>query len=333
MRRGNGEGSVFKLGGKRRKPYAVRITVGWTPEGKQIYKYIGYYESIREAKAALREYLVKPYDLNTKDTTLSNIFDDWMKNTNLATQTLHGYKSAFNQTAQLHNMKMRNIKVIHLENAMYNLKPSMQASFKNMIGNLYKHAIKYEIADKDLSLYIEPEKKERKTRKPFTAQQIEQIKKFNHKYNVIVIILLYTGMRINELLEMKKENVHLADRYMIGGKKTKAGQNRIIPIHDDIYEIVKHHYNNSSTYLIENERNKVVYRTFMTVYWERLKEYLQTDQTPHCTRHTFITQADRCNVNKTTLKKIVGHATGDITDHYTHNDIQQLLHEVNKIKY
>ena len=50
MRRGNGDGSIFKLSGKRRRPYAVRITVGWSDDGKQKYKYIGYYANKTEAK-------------------------------------------------------------------------------------------------------------------------------------------------------------------------------------------------------------------------------------------------------------------------------------------
>ena len=38
MRRGNGDGSIFKLSGKRRRAYAVRITIGWSEDGKQKYK-------------------------------------------------------------------------------------------------------------------------------------------------------------------------------------------------------------------------------------------------------------------------------------------------------
>ena len=55
MRRGNGDGSIIKLSGKRRRPYAVRVTVGWSDNGKQIYKYIGYYTGKREANQAAPE--------------------------------------------------------------------------------------------------------------------------------------------------------------------------------------------------------------------------------------------------------------------------------------
>ena len=42
MRMPNGYGSVYKLSGKRRRPYIVRKTVGWDENGRQIYAIIGY---------------------------------------------------------------------------------------------------------------------------------------------------------------------------------------------------------------------------------------------------------------------------------------------------
>ena len=36
MRRGNGDGSIFKLSGKRRKPWAFRITMGGVVGGGKI---------------------------------------------------------------------------------------------------------------------------------------------------------------------------------------------------------------------------------------------------------------------------------------------------------
>lgn len=334
MRRGNGDGSIIKLSGKRRRPYAVRVTVGWSNDGKQQYKYIGYYTGKREANAALRAYLVNPYDVTVTETTLTDIFNAWLKNTKLKPVTIAGYKSAFNQSYNIHNLKIRDVKMSDLDNAMYNLKPTMQAAFKNAMLHIYKYAIKNDMIDKNLAEYLEPKQPERKKREPFTVEQIEKIKRFKHKYTDIAVILLYTGLRINELLSMKKENVNLQQRYMVGGLKTRAGINRIIPIHDYIYPIIERYYNNSNKYLIENNGRPVVYRTFLTVFWERLKEYLNTDQTPHCTRHTFVTYADKCEMDKIILKKIVGHETRDITDNvYNHKGITDLLAEINKLEY
>lgn len=334
MKRGNGEGSIIKLSGKRRRPYAVRVTVGFTPEGKQKYKYIGYYEGKMEARAALRAYLVKPYNLDTKDVTVLELFNEWLKVTKLSKTTISGYVSAFNQSAHLHKRKIRDLRIIDLEHAMNELKPSMQTAFKNVFQHIYTQGVKNDVLEKNLADYITPAQKPKGNRKPFDLEHIEKIKSFNHKYNDITVILLYTGLRIRELLELKKENVYLSEGYMIGGKKTKAGQNRVIPIHEEIRELVAKHFNSSKKYLIENDGRAVNYYTFLHSYWERLKAYLGTNHTPHCTRHTFITYADKHELNQIAVKKIVGHATGDITgDVYTHKNIKLLIDEINKLKF
>ena len=63
MKLPNGYGSIIKLSGNRRKPYQVRITKGFTDEGKQIYMYLGYFAKRDEALIALSEYNSSPYDI------------------------------------------------------------------------------------------------------------------------------------------------------------------------------------------------------------------------------------------------------------------------------
>ena len=60
MKNGNGTGNIYKMKDKSRKPWAVRVTTGYTLEGKQIRKYIGTYETKREAQESLFEYLKNP---------------------------------------------------------------------------------------------------------------------------------------------------------------------------------------------------------------------------------------------------------------------------------
>lgn len=334
MRRANGEGSIFKLGGKRRKPWAVRITVGYEENGKQIYKYVGYYQTKTEAKMAVREYLVNPFNLDHKSAKLKDVYDKWSDQSQLAQTTMQSYSSAFNQAKQLHNMNMRDIKATHLETAMDQMKPHMRSVFKNAMGKVYAYALKHEIVDKDLIGLISIKTTvETKEKTPFTLAEINKLKTFKHPLNDTAFILLYTGLRINELLEITCENVHLNERYMISGKKTKAGQNRIIPIHNAIYPLIKTRYEQEHKYLITKDNKKVGYATYRISYWNKMTSALGLKHTPHDTRHTFTTFADRCEMNKVALKRILGHSLSDITDHYTHKDIKELLEEINKIKY
>ena len=72
----------------------------------------------------------------------------------------------------------------------------------------------------------------------------------------IVLIYIYTGCRPVELLDIKSEDVHLDERYMIGGVKTEAGKNRIIPIHKAIVPLVEYRLEQNRSYLITNKYGK-----------------------------------------------------------------------------
>lgn len=334
MRRGNGEGSIFKLSGKRRKPWAVRVTTGYTDDGKQQYKYIGYYGTKTEAKNAMREYIINPFNLDHKNTKLEHVFNRWIKTSDLAETTLRSYVSAFNQAKTLHNINMRDIKAVHLEHVMEEMKPHMRSVFKNAIGRTYDYAIKHEIVDKNImSLISVRTTVETKEKTPFTCMEIDKLKSFKHPLNDTTLILLYSGMRITELLDMKRENVFLEERYMIGGTKTTAGRNRIIPIHDEIFDLIKKRYDDGHKYLITRDGKKENYGTYRIHYWNKMNLALGTKHTPHDTRHTFTTFADKCGMNKVALKRILGHTLSDITDHYTHKTADELKLEINKLKY
>ena len=73
MRLPNSYGSIVKLSGKRRRPYAVRITTGWTDEGKQIQKYLSYHAKRSDAMAALAEYNKAPYELDNQKITFAEM--------------------------------------------------------------------------------------------------------------------------------------------------------------------------------------------------------------------------------------------------------------------
>ena len=79
MRLPSGYGSVVKLSGKRRKPFQVRLTKGFTDEGKQIYIYLGYFVSKTEALEALAEYNSSPYDITRETITFSEVYKKWSK--------------------------------------------------------------------------------------------------------------------------------------------------------------------------------------------------------------------------------------------------------------
>lgn len=106
---------------------------------------------------------------------------------------------------------------------------------------------------------------------------------------------------------------------MRGGSKTEAGKNRLVPIHSRIFPLIQSKYNKDNEYLRGGGYDKL-YRDFCSAM-----QSLDMQHIPHETRHTLITVLDDEGANKTSIKRIVGHASRDVTSKvYTHKDIEQL---------
>ena len=100
MKLPNKYGSVYKLSGKRRNPWAARKTVGWKqiPEKKKsypVYKFIGYYATRAEALQALASYNEDPYDLHLDTITFAEVYEKWSAIHYETIKDCNGYKAAF----------------------------------------------------------------------------------------------------------------------------------------------------------------------------------------------------------------------------------------------
>ena len=131
---------------------------------------------------------------------------------------------------------------------------------------------------------------------------------------------------------------------MKGGVKTKAGKDRIVPIHPKIYELVKHRYEDSqqrgSEYLFTMD-GKVKNKNYPFEYYKYTRNLkliieqlnLNPSHRPHDGRAHFITLAKKYQMDEYAIKRIVGHEIDDVTEAiYTTRDISWLKQEMEKIK-
>lgn len=323
--RGNGEGCIIRLGGKRKNPFAARVTVGYDKNGKQKFKYIGYYRTKTEAKQALSNYSLNPYNLDKVKTI--DLFEKWIETAKLSDEVLKNYRRVV-ENSGLSKKVFKDIKLMQLEEAAKELTPAMQKRYKAAWKNLYLYAMKHDIVDKDLASLMDLDKYVAKERDAISSNDIKIILNSD---DVIPKLLLFTGMRIDELLSIETKNVDLEKRIMIGGLKTEAGKNRKIPIHKDILPIVEKLYNEGHKYLITNEKGgKIQYSNYLK---EWHTDEVRTKYTPHYTRHTFISRAVKLKLDRGLLQKIVGHSNSDITAHYTHLDTEQLVEFIDLFNY
>lgn len=340
----NNYGSIEKLSGKRRKPYMVRKTIGWDDNGKQIRKIIGYYETRTQALQELALYNENPYDIDAKGISVKQLHQKWQDEhyPKIAHKTQLVYNMCWNYCSTIEDESFINIKHLQLQKIVDSLgnKWSAKKAFKNMWNQLYDFAIKNDMNVKKYSSYIDIGKKTTKLERiPFEPEEISILWENVSRMDFIdtILILIYTGMRVGELLDIKIDNVYIDKEYMVGGLKTDAGINRVIPLHKKIIPLVKKWYDSAkehnSEYLIFNhEYKQMQYWNFYHEKWEKIIEQLEFNSChkPHDTRHTFATLMDRTPANKLCIKRILGHASKDITDKvYTHKDIEDLIQAVN----
>ena len=323
MRFPNSYGSVIKLSGKRRNPYGVRVTIGWDGN-KQIRKYVGYYRTKTEAVKALAEYNTNPYDLTAHKITFSEVWEHWKKGEyeSAPESSQKSWRTGYKHCEPIYNMKMTDIKFMHLEPLLDDKGISTQRKIKAICSKLFKYALKHEWIEKNPSEHLELKNMDepKKVAEVFTNKEIREIwrkSRFDDFYE-LVIILLYSGLRISELLEIKQENVF--EDYMVGGLKTDAGRNRIIPIHWEIRDLI-HKRMDGSELLVD-----MTYPQFYKEFNKRIKNH-----NIHDTRHTFISKLHSAGADPVALKMIVGHSQSDITSKvYIHKNKDELLEEVNK---
>jgi integrase len=341
MRLPNGYGTVYKLSGKRRNPYIVRKTIGWTPKGKQIIETIGTYDSRQKALEALAEYNKNPFDISASKATFAEIYEKWSekKYNEIAHSNALGYMTCYKDCEQIKDMRFADLRKSHLQGVIDNSNKNYPSKkkLKSLLNQLCKYALENDIISKDYSQFVEiGSKSEHKIkREPFSDIEIQTLWENVDKLDFIdtILIMIYTGIRAGELITIELSNIHYEERYMIGGIKTEAGKDRMIPLNKKILPFIKKALDNNNKYLVENFKGEQMkYSNYKREKFENIMEQLQMTHNPHDCRHTCATLLDRNGANKLSIKRILGHSSQDVTDGvYTHKNLQDLLEAIDKI--
>lgn len=348
MKNPNGYGSVVKLSGNRRRPYMARITTGFNENGHPIYKPLNYYEERTDALMALAQYNSCPYDIDLSKSTFEQIYEKWFdekfpEKTATNSSSRGCYTAAYKKCSAIYKTKFTEIRKYHMQNVINKCDKgyATKEQIKNLFAQLYSFALENDIVQKDYSKYVKlGEETDVTEKKPFTRAEINMLwDNIEIPYVDTILILMYTGFRISEMLKMENINVDLEEKLLQGGLKTEAGRDRIVPIHSRILDIIKNRYSNEHPYLIQSLRTptrlgiKPMSKNDYYDIFQPLMERFGMKHTPHDCRHTFITELDNAGANETAIKRLVGHASKDVTEKtYTHKDIDQLRKAIELLK-
>lgn len=335
MKRANGTGYIYKLSGRRRRPYVAGITRGWTQteDGKikQVREPIGYFESKKLAREALDKFNQTP--IERPRITLKELYDEWsaVKFPNISESTANTYRAAWAKLESLYNMKVRDIRTADMQgvvDANASMSISALKDIRSVLHMMLKYAVQHDIVHKNYAEFIMLPKRAKKERETFTDIEIQALfRNDSDPWVQSILILIYTGFRVSEMLQLTRFNVDMKNDVLIGGLKTEAGRNRIVPIHPKIKPYINQWLErNGDTLICSPMGGSLPPDNYRKRYFAPTLELLGIrNLTPHCCRHTFATMLSRAGADTLAIQKIIGHADYSTTANiYTHPDFQAL---------
>ena len=365
----NGFGQITEIKNRNlRNRFRVMVSDGKTELGKPIQKMLkprAYFPSYKEAYEALLEYHKNPYDLS-KDITVEELYNEWFKDycAHAKVQdSTNVYVTAWNYCSSLKSFLVRDIRPRHIKKVMeegtrsedgkeISVPLSIKPRIKMLFNLMLDYAVEYEIVDKNYSRafqisseIVDSAKENRKSHIAFTDDEMEILwKNINVPDVDIILIQCYTGMRPQELGSINLSDVHLEENYLVGGMKTAAGKDRVIPIHPKIKPLIEQKIaqaqSDGCAKLIvskglefKTKYRPLTYHKYYVRYNDICKELgLDADHKPHDPRKQFITMAKKYKVDEYAIKRIVGHTISDITESvYTERNPEWLYEEICKI--
>jgi integrase len=344
LKRFNGQGTVYKLPGRRRRPWVAQVTTGWevneeTKKKKRLYHIIGYFEEKNEAETALLKHQISPISPKS-NITLEELYIEWSdrKYKQLAKGTSDGYKAAWKRLQPLKSAKFADLRTSHFQEIIdksveENLSKSTITNIKAVVVMLYNHAMKDDIVNKNYGEFITLPNFDKKERNYYTDLEITKIEKHADEvpYLDTVLILIYTGMRITEMTTLTKFNIDIENMIITGGIKTEAGKNRTIPIHPKIQKYIRKWYDkNGESLICDGNGKKISSRTYREKYYaDALNAIGIRVLKPHECRHTFATLLSKAGVKPLYIQKLIGHTDYATTANiYTHTDIEELRNAI-----
>lgn len=374
VRRENGRGTVEKTNSKK-NPFKAKVPVGTKIDknGKTqaVYKTLGTFPTREEAENALADFSRTPYDITNSVKTFADLYEAWSKyyfSTLKGDSSMRTVTSAYAYCSGLYDMPVRKIGPGHIRDAMEQgyvipttgkdkgqkryASINTQERIKSMCNLMFDYALERNLvltnparAFKIDKLLQEIEQKTKK-KKPFSDADVELLWEYHEMvpFADIVLIGIYSGFRPQELVLLRTENVFLNEGYIIGGIKTSNGIDRVVPIHPKIKELVAFRYQQAtelyhSEFLLNipygSSFKPFTYDTYESRFHNVMDALNLVGFTPHCTRHTFASQAEMFGLRERAIKLIMGHSLkGDVTDyHYKHTGHKYLYDEICKIEF
>ena len=343
LRRYNGTGCIYLLPGRRVRPWVARIIIGKNELGKN--KYIRtYHATSTEAALAIPDMQRGILETPKSKVTIALIWEQFKaaRYPKLSTSTIKGYDISYARWEKLHDKEIIKIRTSDLQeiiNVESDMSYSHLSKMRALMVAIFNHAIKDDIVTKNYASLIElPKGEPESNRRSFTEEELSRIRMAtdnNIPYADVVLFMCYTGWRPTEMCLLTRHDVDIEKWCITGGIKTRAGKNRIVPIHPSVRNIVSKWLRKGCVTLFADENGFPLDKDKWGTRFSTVMKHVLFDETvvPYTTRHTCASILHAAGADHLSIAKILGHKDYKVTAmRYTHLDLNELKTAVELLK-
>lgn len=195
------------------------------------------------------------------------------------------------------------------------------------MNTFFKWCLEKEYISMNPMNQIKKFKKVSTKREYLTFEEIERFSKIDKNLNTKSAFLFscYTGLRLNDIRELKWSNIRGNEIYK---KISKTGKHETLPINKTAQKILDSK-NKDSVFVFElpKENKTIEYQIKAICELAGINKHI----TYHCSRHTFATILLTNGVDIYTVSKLLGHSSVSMTEVYSNLINQNKVNAINSI--
>lgn len=343
-KRGNGEGTIYFS--EKLNKWVGQFTAGRKADGKLNRKSV-YGNTRKEVKEKMTKALADIQNktfIEKNDITVYQLAKEIVedkKDTNSISENTYKrstYTLKYIENGVLANMPIQKVKAKDIKDYLKTITVYANSTIEKiyqLLGQTFRRAIERDYIIKNPMLFEEVKKpKSDKLDKEVISLSIDEEKKLinvvvseDREYKNIILLMLFTGMRIGEVLALKTTDFDANYIYIsatitrdkndksVLGKKTKTiNSKRTIPINSTIRGIlddaISNATKNKNNLLFCDKNTKEIIKPYeVNSYLRRLnhKYNISSQLHNHMLRHTYATRCIEAGMNIKVLSKKLGH--------------------------